>query len=460
MIEGMTVNYYERIQKSIDFMEDNLENDIKVEEVAKEAYMSVSSFYRIFFAITGYQAKEYLINRRISRASKDLKEEQTRVIDIAMKYAYNSVDAFSRIFKKITGCTPSTCAQGIYQYRFERMNVMEKYFASVDQEKLEQYPDIKVLSNLPQVKVAYYCFYGKNPESEAFLVMKQWVLDNKIDYQNGDYRIFGYNAPDSDATAEEYGYEVCVTIPEDMEVMGEKIRTKTISGGLYAVTSIEPKGNLGEEIAHGWKRFSEWLEGSKYVYGEAQWLEEHLGFGDDFEHLGGVDLYMPIKEKTKIEELEVIEEYIDPFTVATYTATGRGAEVEARKYLFSWAKEQKIDFANEDVRIFAFYNFERINKPDYFYKLFIMIPENMNITDVKIKKEIFAGGRYLRRQVKYKVNGPSWFNFIQSIEQSENYSFGEQPFMEEYLIKNQFIDRETDIIQHMPVMTTLLLDSI
>ena len=85
MIEGMTVNYYERIQKSIDFMEDNLENDIKVEEMAKEAYMSVSSFYRIFFAITGYQAKEYLINRRISRASKDLKEEQAKVIDIAMK---------------------------------------------------------------------------------------------------------------------------------------------------------------------------------------------------------------------------------------------------------------------------------------------------------------------------------------------------------------------------------------
>ena len=85
MIEGMAVNYYERIQKSIDFMEDNLENDIKVEEIAKEAYMSVSSFYRIFFAITGYQAKEYLINRRISRASKDLKEEQAKVIDIAMK---------------------------------------------------------------------------------------------------------------------------------------------------------------------------------------------------------------------------------------------------------------------------------------------------------------------------------------------------------------------------------------
>lgn len=377
------MNYYERIQKSIDFMEDNLENDIKVEDIAKQAFMSVSSFYRIFFAITGYQVKEYLINRRISKASMDLKEEHTKVIDIAMKYAYNSVDAFSRIFK-----------------------------------------------------------------SGAFLVMKKWVLDNKIDYMNSNYRIFGYNAPDTDATAEEYGYEVCVTIPEDMEVVEEKIKTKTLPGGLYAVTSIEPTENLGEEIMRAWKRFSKWLEGSKYVYGDAQCLEEHLGFSDDFEHLGGVDLYMPIREKAKLDESEIIEEYIDPFTVATYTVTGRGAEEKARKYLFSWAGEQKIDFANEAVRTFAFYNFERINKPDYFYKIFIKIPENMSITDDKIKKEIFPGGRYLKQLVKYKVNGPSWYNFIQRIEQSDKYCFGAQPFMEEYLIKKPIIDRETDILNH------------
>ena len=297
MIEGMTVNYYERIQKSIDFMEANLENDIKVEVMAKEAYMSLSSFYRIFFAITGYQAKEYLINRRICKASEDLSGGQTKVIDIAMKYAYNSVDAFSRIFKKITGYTPSTCVNGTYQYQFERMNVMEKYFASTDQDMLEKYPDIKVLSDLPKMKVAYYCYYGKNPENGAFLVMKQWVMDRKIDYKNGNYRIFGYNAPDSDTSAEEYGYEVCVTIPEDMEVMDDKIKTKTIPGGRYAVISIEPKECLGDEIVNGWKRFTKWLEGSKYTYGDYQWLEEHLGFGDNFEHLGGVDLYMPIKEK-------------------------------------------------------------------------------------------------------------------------------------------------------------------
>ena len=53
------MNYYERIQNSIDFMEENLEKKIKVSEMAKQAFMSESNYYRIFFAITGYQAKEY-----------------------------------------------------------------------------------------------------------------------------------------------------------------------------------------------------------------------------------------------------------------------------------------------------------------------------------------------------------------------------------------------------------------
>ena len=37
-----------------------------------------------------------------------------------------------------------------------------------------------------------------------------------------------------------------------------------------------------------WKRFNNWMMDSKYIYGEHQCLEEHIG---------GVDLYMPIKEK-------------------------------------------------------------------------------------------------------------------------------------------------------------------
>lgn len=38
------MNYYERIQRSIDYIELNIENEITVEVVAREAYMSISNF--------------------------------------------------------------------------------------------------------------------------------------------------------------------------------------------------------------------------------------------------------------------------------------------------------------------------------------------------------------------------------------------------------------------------------
>lgn len=288
------MNYYERIQRAIDFMEENLENEIKIENIARESFMGESTFYRMFFAITGYQAKDYLIRRRMDCACRRLSSGQEKVIDVAVSYSYNSADAFGRIFKKVTGTTPGACAQRIHQYQFERLNIMEQYFETVEPEMLEQYPDVKVIKNLPDQRAACYCYYGRNPEEGAFAIMKEWVMKRGIDFQSDNYRIFGYNAPDSDPAGEEYGYEVCITIPEDMEIQDEKIHVKTLRGGRFAVISLKPGKDLGEEIIKGWQRFSRWLEGSQYCYGGAQWLEEHLGFDADFKHQGGVNLYMPV----------------------------------------------------------------------------------------------------------------------------------------------------------------------
>lgn len=448
---GRALNYYERIQKAIDYIEASLEEEMKIEDIAKEAFMSVSNFYRMFFAITGYQAKEYIRCRRISCAAHDLKQGKEKIIEVAVKYAYNSVDAFSRSFKSITGFLPSKYTDSIKNYVFERVDVMDKYFEVQDSEVAEQYPDIKVLKEMKAMRVAYYCYYGKNPEDGAFSVMQDWVKKNNIDINNGNYRIFGYNAPDTDASGEEYGYEVCITIPEDLVVEDEKVKTKELSGGLYAVTAIKRGECLGEAIIKGWQRFQKWLEGSKYVYGEAQWLEEHLGFTQDMEHIGGVDLYMPILLRSDLKAEET-EELLSPLTCVSYTVKGKNAENKARKYLFDWAKNNGIEFQKAETRLFAFYNFEKIGTPEYFYTLYLTIPEALEIKDEKLIKEIFTGGLYLKRFIKYKMNSQSWFNFIKSIEHNEKYCFGSHHFMEEYVINEPMIDGDTDIVQYMPVM--------
>lgn len=53
------MNYYELIQKAIEYIERNLLNEIDLKCVAKEAGMSLANFHRLFFALTGHSVLKY-----------------------------------------------------------------------------------------------------------------------------------------------------------------------------------------------------------------------------------------------------------------------------------------------------------------------------------------------------------------------------------------------------------------
>ncbi|QEC53579.1 AraC family transcriptional regulator [Anseongella ginsenosidimutans] len=90
----------------IDYIEDHLTDDLSPGLVAE--YAGVPDYYlgRIFFFLSGMTLSEYIKNRRLSEASKDLLAGE-RVTDIAFKYGYQSMDGFTRAFKKWSGFLPS-----------------------------------------------------------------------------------------------------------------------------------------------------------------------------------------------------------------------------------------------------------------------------------------------------------------------------------------------------------------
>lgn len=193
-----------------------------------------------------------------------------RILDIAVRYSYDSADSFSRAFKSVTGYLPSRYSSSPIDYIFERIDLMEKYLGKQETDLLEKYPDIKVLKELSPMRVACYHYYGTDPEGHAFEGMNSWIRKMGIDLAKDKYRIFGYNYPDDGPDAEEYGYEVCITISEELEVKDDSIKIKVIEGGLYAVTGVPRGEDLGLNIMKAWQRFTEWLKGSRYVYGGRQ----------------------------------------------------------------------------------------------------------------------------------------------------------------------------------------------
>jgi AraC family transcriptional regulator len=104
------MNYYHRIQNSIEFIEQNLDENIDIVNVASKAYFSTFHFQRLFQAISGFSVQNYIRKRRMTEAAILLKTTDKTILEIALAFQYGSQEAFTRAFEGCLGITP-------YKYR-------------------------------------------------------------------------------------------------------------------------------------------------------------------------------------------------------------------------------------------------------------------------------------------------------------------------------------------------------
>jgi AraC family transcriptional regulator len=110
------------ISKVLDFVEDNLKEEVAVADMADAAGYSLYHFCRTFNGIVHHTPYDYLMRRRLSESARDLVETDRRIIDIAFEYRFNSPETFSRAFKRMFGVQPS-------QWR-ERRRIDERFLMS------------------------------------------------------------------------------------------------------------------------------------------------------------------------------------------------------------------------------------------------------------------------------------------------------------------------------------------
>ena len=101
------MNFYECLNKIIEYIEENLESDIDYSCLARIMGTNEYTIKRIFPIITNISISDYIRNRRLSNAGIDLYKENYKIIDIAIKYGYDSATSFSRAFEKFHGIKPS-----------------------------------------------------------------------------------------------------------------------------------------------------------------------------------------------------------------------------------------------------------------------------------------------------------------------------------------------------------------
>ncbi|WP_273208766.1 AraC family transcriptional regulator [Runella zeae] len=97
----------DRISFVLNFIRENITEDLTIELLSEKAYMSESNFYRTFKHETGASPIDFIIEERLKLAESLLRDPKMSVKEVFMASGFNSFSYFCRIFKKKKSLSPT-----------------------------------------------------------------------------------------------------------------------------------------------------------------------------------------------------------------------------------------------------------------------------------------------------------------------------------------------------------------
>lgn len=224
--------------------------------------------------------------------------------------------ALSMLITRFDGCEINLLSDGELMETINRLSLSKnalKENIKMDElnkanETLSGNLNVRIIM-LPPFTVASNHVIGHDPEEKVGEPVDKFIRDTRLYEIKPDSRFFGFNHPNPGILEEGiHGYEVWVTIPDEMEVP-EPLVKKKFEGGLYAALTIRfPEFQFWGELENWVKNSDEYelnySELGLEIMGGC--LEEHLNWvysahmgwpenGID----GQLDLLMPVKRKGK-----------------------------------------------------------------------------------------------------------------------------------------------------------------
>ena len=247
----------------------------------------IAEIEKLFIAGTTTNALE-ILKKHCSRLKEDARHAQslTRILDNLILQLEATQD-----FANLLPDLAEQLKQSMTSLMQGPLNSLSERKITMSQKTLDHVRIVK----LPPMTVASYRAESTTPEADCAAVMNAFILQHEL-HRKAGFRHFGFNNPSPTEGNPVYGYEIWVTIPEEMEVPAP-FEKRNFSGGLYA--SIPTTLN---EIGERWMQLYHWTKNSKEydVDFSFQWLEECVDYesfltADD--SAKQLDLLEPIKKK-------------------------------------------------------------------------------------------------------------------------------------------------------------------
>lgn len=293
------MNYREDIEKSIQFIEYHIKENITIEEVAGHAGYSLYHFCRVFSLCKGVSVMEYIRGRKLSLAAAELFKGR-KIIDIAMDYGFETSSGFTKAFRKAFGYSPT-------QYTAR----MAGYAAGKTTSKIGGYIMNPVIVEKPAFKVAGYGI-KTNITGATYTrdIASFWSNYNGENLESKMYNILnpakhgevGLCVPLSESGNAIYLLGVIV---DDFSKAEEDMLTVEVPEAQYAVFTTPPVNTANDVeqkefakiITGTWKYiFEDWFKDSGYVYDEGkldfEFYDERCHHRKDTV----MEIYIPVKK--------------------------------------------------------------------------------------------------------------------------------------------------------------------
>ncbi|MBW2408556.1 MAG: AraC family transcriptional regulator [Deltaproteobacteria bacterium] len=277
--------YLSRLNRTIDYIHSHSHEDLNLDRLADVACFSKYHFHRIFKAILGETANEYVQRIRLEKALSQLILNKFKSItEIALDCGFSSSQNFARSFKARYGITPthvraeygwdSTLRQmeKIKGRAMDKLQLDEKALSTfntlqrqISLERILARPSKMqvTVKKHPPYRVAYVRSWGPYDVEaglDAFTRLLQWAGPRGL--VNDKALLIGLVSNSPDVTpAEKLIYDACITVPESTEA-DRWVNIQLIPGGDFAVHHCEIDIYRQEDE---WTRLVlDWLTQSEY----------------------------------------------------------------------------------------------------------------------------------------------------------------------------------------------------